>query len=43
MEADAAPVIEKLVQSEPINDTEQAQLALFVYFQQQRTPRGRES
>lgn len=43
VEADAAPVIEKFVQSEPITDTEQAQLDLFVYVQQQRTPRGRGS
>jgi hypothetical protein len=43
VEADAAPVIDKLVQGELITKTEEGQLALYIYFQQQRTPRGREA
>jgi hypothetical protein len=42
VEADAAPVVEKLVAAQPISEKEEVALALFVYFQQQRTPRGRE-
>jgi Protein of unknown function (DUF4238) len=43
VEAEAAPVIDRLVQGQPITKTEEGQLALFIYFQQQRTPRGREA